>query len=174
MRQKRSKFFTFMFSLLPGAGHMYMGFMKTGISLMAAFFFIIFLSSWLNLGPLLFILPILWFFSFFDCMNKYYSSDEEFVQLEDEFLFSIDKLLKNDNNIFKKQGLYAGVLLIIFGAYILWNNVMSYLWRYLPQNVSNLVRSVTRVFPQLVVGIVIILIGVRLITAKKKESEEDV
>ena len=45
MKKEKSKFLTFCFSLLPGAGHMYMGFMKMGLSLMAAFFFLIFLSS---------------------------------------------------------------------------------------------------------------------------------
>ena len=45
MRRKKSKFLTFIFSLLPGAGEMYMGFMKMGVSLMAEFFGIIFLAT---------------------------------------------------------------------------------------------------------------------------------
>ena len=32
-QQKKSKFFTFMFSFIPGAAEMYMGFMKQGVSL---------------------------------------------------------------------------------------------------------------------------------------------
>ncbi len=47
MRKKTNKFLVFMFSLLPGAGHMFMGFMKTGVSLMSAFLFVIFLTAWL-------------------------------------------------------------------------------------------------------------------------------
>ena len=36
-QQKKNKFFTFMFSFIPGAAEMYMGFMKQGISLMTLF-----------------------------------------------------------------------------------------------------------------------------------------
>ena len=38
MTKKKSGFWTFVFSLLPGAAEMYMGFMKMGISLMGLFF----------------------------------------------------------------------------------------------------------------------------------------
>lgn len=174
MRRKKGRFLTFLFSLMPGAGHMYMGFMKTGISLMSVFFFIIFLSSWLNIGPLLFIIPVLWFFSFFDCINKFHSSDEEFIQFGDNYLFSIDTLLENGGNIFKKQGLYVGILLVIFGLLLVWNNVMSYLRRFLPQEVFNFILHLTRDLPQLVIGIIIIIIGIRLIIVKKKESDGNV
>ena len=37
-QQKKGKFLTFMFSFIPGAAEMYMGFMKMGVSLMALFF----------------------------------------------------------------------------------------------------------------------------------------
>jgi flagellar biosynthesis protein FlhB len=174
MRRRKSKFFTFIFSLLPGAGHMFMGFMKTGVSFMSAFFLIIFVASWLNIGPLLYILPVLWFFAFFDCINKYYSSDEEFAQYEDKYLFSLDSIIKNYGHIFKKQGLYAGILLIIFGVYLIFNNVMYNLWGYLPESIYRFISSITRIFPQLVIGIVIILVGIRLILVKKEEYERDV
>ena len=38
MTKKKSGFWTFIFSLLPGAAEMYMGFMKMGVSLMGLFF----------------------------------------------------------------------------------------------------------------------------------------
>ena len=50
MKQKRkNRFFTFIFSCLPGAAEMYMGFMKNGLTLMIFFFLsfvpIVFFSS---------------------------------------------------------------------------------------------------------------------------------
>ena len=54
MTKKKSSFLTFCFSFLPGAGQMYMGFMKRGISLMSSFFFLIFLAVFFNLSPILF------------------------------------------------------------------------------------------------------------------------
>ena len=171
MKKEKSKFLTFVFSLLPGAGHMYMGFMKMGLSLMAAFFFIIFLSSWLNIGPLLFSLPLLWFYSFFDCMNKRYSTDEEFLLLEDNYLFSLNELVKIDTGIFKKHGLFTGILLLLLGGYLIWNNMIHSLSSYIPSQVYNAIYDVTRVLPQIIIGIAIIILGAKLIIGKKRESD---
>ena len=37
MKKKKNRFLLFCFSFLPGAGEMYLGFMKTGISLLSIF-----------------------------------------------------------------------------------------------------------------------------------------
>jgi hypothetical protein len=173
MKKKKSKFLTFVFSLLPGAGHMYMGFMKTGISFMAMFFFLIFLSSWLDLGPLLFILPLIWFYSFFDCTNKAETNEDEFLLLEDNYLFSIDKLVNVDKDIFQKRRLFSGMLLLILGIYLVWNNIMNILGRYIPDEIYNVIRNVTRMAPQIIIGIAIIALGVNLIIGKKKERDNN-
>lgn len=52
MTKKRNGFLRFCCSLLPGAGEMYMGFMKMGLSLMSMFFGIIVAASIFELGPL--------------------------------------------------------------------------------------------------------------------------
>lgn len=173
MKKKKSKFLTFIFSLLPGAGHMYMGFMKTGISFMAMFFFLIFLSSWLDIGPLLFILPLIWFYSFFDCINKAETNDDEFTLLEDNYLFSMDKLVSIDKDIFKKRRLFLGILLLLLGIYLAWNNVMNILSRYITAETYNIIRNITRITPQLIIGIAIIILGVKLIIGKKKECDNN-
>ena len=171
MRKKKSNFLTFSFSLLPGAGHMYIGFMKMGLSFMAAFFFTIFLSSWLEIGPLLVILPLLWFYSFFDCMNKAYSTDEEFLILDDNYLFSLDKFVKLDKNIFQKRRVLAGVLLLFIGGYLIWNNTLHLLSRYIPNEVYQVFDNVTRLAPQIIIGIAIIVAGAKLITGKKRDGD---
>ena len=171
MRKKKNKFLTFVFSMLPGAGHMYMGFMKLGISLMSAFFFLVFLSSWLNIGPLMFILPILWFYSFFDCLNKSYAGDEEFLSFEDTYLFSLDQILKMDKEMFQKRRLFAGILLLLLGIYLVWNNFLGLIARYMPNAAYQTLIDLTRDFPQVIVGIAIIAAGAKLIIGKKKESD---
>ena len=50
MRQKKGKVTTFLCSLIPGAAEMYMGFMKTGISMMAAFILCFVVPSVLRLN----------------------------------------------------------------------------------------------------------------------------
>lgn len=175
MRKKRSSFLTFVFSLLPGAGHMYLGFMKMGISLMSAFFFLIFVATWLDISPLLFLLPVLWFFAFFDCLNRRSASDEEFALLDDNYLFSLDKLFSGGSSLLKKRNLFAGILLLCLGLYILWNNLLHNLGRYfeIPNELYWSIEGATRSLPQLLIGILIIFIGVRLIINKKREDEKN-
>lgn len=173
MKKKKSKFLTFWFSLLPGAGHMYMGFMKMGLSLMSVFFFLIFISSLLDIGSILFVMPLIWFYSFFDCINKRYSTDEEFLLSEDKYLFSLDELIKIDKNIFKKYRFVSGILLIIIGCYFIGNNILNRLNGYIPQELYTVIHDVSRNLPQLIVGGIIIVVGAKLIMGKKSECDKN-
>lgn len=74
VRGRPSPLLGFLFSLLPGAGHMYMGFMRRGLHLMALFFAAIWLST--LTGPFglpelfsLLAAPVIWFYSFFDALG---------------------------------------------------------------------------------------------------------
>ncbi|MCH3964421.1 MAG: hypothetical protein LKE46_09085 [Clostridium sp.] len=170
MKMKKGNFLTVVFSFLPGAGHMYMGFMKMGLSFMSLFFFIIFLSSWLHIGPLLFVLPLIWFYSFFDCINKQYMPEEKFNMLQDEYMFSMDKILKFDGNLFKKRRLFFGVLLILLGIYLVWDNLKYALAPYMDSRVYDFICGLGTIVPQVVVGAVITVIGIKLIIGRKKED----
>jgi hypothetical protein len=171
VKTKKSKFATIIFSFLPGAGHMFMGFMKMGISFMSAFFFIIFLSTWLKIGPLLFVLPLIWFYSFFDCINKRYMPDQEFLKLEDKYLFSIDSFTKFDKGIFKKRRLIIGILVILLGIYLIWNNVSNMLYGYIDSKIYNIINNLAQIAPQIIIGVIIIIVGIKLIAGKKREDK---
>lgn len=173
MTNKKSKFLTFVFSMLPGAGHMYIGFMKIGLSFMSVFFFLIFLSSWLNIGPLLFILPLVWFYSFFDCANRASLDNEQLSLLEDKYLFSIDKLVKVDKNIFEKRRLVIGGVLLFLGVYLVIDNIMRILQPYMPRQMYYIIYDLLRQAPQVIIGVAIVAIGARLIMGKKRECERD-
>jgi hypothetical protein len=67
---RNRKFTAMFFSIIPGAGHMYLNLPKQGIQLMSLFFFTIFISSWLHFGFLGMFVPIIWFYSFFDAGHK--------------------------------------------------------------------------------------------------------
>lgn len=176
MIKKRNKFFTVIFSFLPGAAHMYMGFFKMGISLMTAFFLLCAIASWLSLGPLLFIAPVLWFYSFFDAINKMSLSDEEFYSLEDRYLLHLDSLKDSTGNkFFTKNKLYFGIAFILLGIYLFFRQ-LSYLLYYLfPDEayaIRNLISAIIDTLPQLVITGVIIFIGVRLIVNRKSEGSD--
>jgi hypothetical protein len=65
----------FGFSLIPGAGHMYMGLMNRGLHLMTLFFGTLYLSNLLPAGAgmnelwTVTVAPIVWFYSFFDSLR---------------------------------------------------------------------------------------------------------
>lgn len=91
-RRKKSGFLTFCFSLIPGAGEMYLGFMKMGVSLMGLFFAVIVVGGFLNVASVMLIDVIVWFYSFFHVHNLAGMPDEEFLAVEDEFLFRLDEV----------------------------------------------------------------------------------
>ena len=174
MIKKRNKFWTLVFSMLPGAGHMFNGFMKLGVSLMALFFAVAFLSATLRLGPIMLLAPVIWFYAFFDCINKRFLDDEEFYAQEDYYLFDHGSLKKYDLSFFKKHKLIIGLALILFGFYSLWENSMNYLLSniYLSDATLQAIMEFTNLAPQLIVSIIIIAMGILLIRGKKREINE--
>ncbi len=170
MTRKKSGFLTFCFSLIPGAGEMYMGFMKLGISIMAVFWLLIFLAAFFGMGPLLFILPILWCYSFFNVHNIRGMSDEEFYALEDDYLFQL-----NDNvfwgRLKGKQGNLLAAVLIIIGVVIMWNRLGDYMRWLLPNSVYWYIMDD---IPQVVITVLLIWCGIYLIRGKKKELDSEV
>ncbi|MDS0527445.1 hypothetical protein NNC19_17280 [Clostridium sp. SHJSY1] len=174
MTKKKSRFLTFICSLLPGAGHMYIGFMKTGVSFMAAFFFIIFLSSFLKINELIYIVPLIWFYSFFDCNNKANLNDEDRLVTEDKYLFSLEKLPKIDNKMSGKSGVTIGIILLLLGVYLVFNNIIEVLRPYMDWGFYSILRNLFRQVPQVIVGVVIVVIGIKLIQGKNKERKANV
>lgn len=70
------KTLTLALSIIPGAGHMFLGYQSKGLLLMGGFFFSVFFMGWLGISLLLFLLPLIWFYSFFDAMHLVDGSDE--------------------------------------------------------------------------------------------------
>ena len=87
--QKRNSFLTFMSSLVPGLGYMYLGLMKKGIQAMVIFFMVEPLFRFIGLGGLVSIIKIpLWFYLFFDTFNIAHKLDRgEFIS-DSDFIFS--------------------------------------------------------------------------------------
>ena len=89
MTNKKNRFFTLVFSCCPGAGEMYLGLYRQGVSLMGLFFGTIALAAWLGFEELIFfICPIVWCYSFFHTHNLRRMTEEEFAAVEDKFIFA--------------------------------------------------------------------------------------
>ncbi len=67
---KKSSLVTTLLAIFPGAGHMYLGLPRRGLQLMAGFLLAIYVLDALRLSIFLFLLPIIWFFSFFDALQQ--------------------------------------------------------------------------------------------------------
>lgn len=188
--RKKNKFLTLIFACLPGAGHMYLGFMKLGLSFMILFFgvfglailadsIIYFLSV-----PILMIAPIIWFYAFFDCINKNGASDEEFASYQDYYLFYNAPELQNINFRFnfdffnsKAPRLAVGFIILISGITMLCRNILNIIgWNYYWEQFEllyNLIHNILNVFPQVTISIAIIVLGVWLIRGKRKELHQE-
>lgn len=176
MTNKKNKFFTFCFSLIPGAGEMYLGFYKMGISLMALFSALWFIVGYLNVSSTMLFLPVIWFYSFFHVHNLNALPDEEFYALEDDWFLPMGE----DNYGFKEwvekhRKLIAGVL-ILFGISILWSNITGFLYDFvelLPfsNSISSFVYRSGRAIPQAVIALLIIVVGIKLIRNKKEHLD---
>lgn len=166
MTQRKSKSLTYLFALMPGAGQMYMGFMKLGTSIMIALFALIYLEI-----PLL--LPVLWFYAFFDAINKVNLDAEDFYQIEDHYLFDQSASFNSFTFISpaKKQQVF-GILFLIVGFRMVWGVMRGVLSEFLSPRIYQMIYYVTRTGTSLCVAAIIILIGIKLITNEKKHLIE--
>ncbi|MBD5506035.1 MAG: hypothetical protein HDR09_20400 [Lachnospiraceae bacterium] len=177
MQRKKSRFWSFIWSLMPGAGEMYLGFMKMGLSLMIGFMGLIILVALTNIGALS-VLPItMWFYSFFHANNLAALDDQTFMMMKDQYLFGMDNVsdleqLKARMNGKTKK--IAAVVLIVIGVVMLWQTVFSLLceifgWdNYYLSSVYYFMRDD---LPRILIGVAVIWWGIVLIRGKKADFD---
>lgn len=169
MTHQKKGFWLFLFSLIPGAGEMYMGFRKQGLSIMLIFWSVIALASGTGMGWMIMFLPILWFYSFFNVHNLKCLSEEEFYAIEDSYILHLDDFLGDTGEIMKKYRTLVALLLIVFGISILWNNFTDILFWILPSNLSRMLSSISYQLPQIIIAIAIIIAGIYILFDKKNK-----
>lgn len=174
MIKKKNGFLTFIFSLIPGAGEMYLGFMKEGISIMGTTTVLFAIAMSWGIELAIMCLPLIWFYSFFNVHNKASLSDEEFYTLEDDYLFHMDRIIPN-GNLTGRQMKVFGWILILFGIMIIWHpaiqSILAALRVYISPDFAAIVGNFLYKLPQYVVAAVLIICGIKLIRYKKKELE---
>lgn len=160
----KSKFWAYVFALVPGAGQMYLGFMKQGVSIMFSFFLVIFAADFFRVSLLITLLPVIWCYAFFDTINKAGLTSEELENIKDKSLF--DGILSMDFISITRRYTWLGVLLIILGVFLLADKIilteldrMGFINRYI---MGDYIRTI-------IIGVGIILLGVKMISGKKEE-----
>lgn len=181
-RQTKNKFLTFVLGCIPGVGQMYHGLMKKGISIMTLFFGIIGISVVSYLGVLNILLPVIWFYSFFDTVNRMNMSLEELSLLQDNYLFMgstsplADKKIaqnKTVQKIFRERHLILGWALILIACWIFLNMLFggwydsSFLNTIMDEAVYYAVHEAISFIPAMIVPVICVVIGVKLIRGDK-------
>lgn len=178
MRRKKNRFLLFCCSLMPGAGEMYLGFMKMGSSIMVSFVLGMTFAGFSGLGILTVIPMVLWFYSFFNANNLGSMSIEELNNIEDNYLF-IDE--DGTNSI---KALMAGkyrkviaIVMILVGISMLWAVLCDALIDIFGRGwFDKYIYHISRMFrnnvPRIIIGILIIWFGVKMILGKKAEIDK--
>ncbi len=164
---KKSRFLIFISSLLPGAGEMYLGMMKTGIVTMSAFFGIILLAALLRFEPILLALPVLWFYSFFNVHNHKNFAPEWLRQKDDQMFSGMGSFFDGPlKSVLEKRHKIIGIALIALGGYALFDNFISPHLYSLRDLIPSL-YSILCNLPTLLVSVAIIILGIYLLKGKK-------
>ena len=166
----KNGFLTFCCAFIPGAGQMYQGYMKRGLSLILTACCIGMVSSLLN--PVLLLLVVVWMYSFFDTFNLRAQIIADTAP-EDDYLIHFDPRDK-----------LVGWALIAFGALIAYQSLIMnilgdlvYRWGH-SSPVFRALYLVMDSLPDVVVCVVLIVCGVWLVKgphpAKKPDASKDV
>ena len=173
MKKQKHGFWVFIFSLIPGAGEMYMGFKKQGLSIMLLFWGSIALASITGLGWLAMFLPVIWFYSFFNVHNLKSLSEEEFYSVDDNYILHMDQFSGNMGKFLQKHRNVTAWVLILFGICILWSRFTALLYLIVPVELADYAYEICNNLPQIVIAAGIIAAGIYLLTQQKKKLEKE-
>lgn len=157
---KKSKSIASILSLFPGAGHLYLGYQRRGIQLMAIFLFSIYILDILRLGLFLFFIPIIWFYSFFDGLQKAAKFGDE--PFEDTPIITY----------FINYQRWIGIGLIVIGMYYLVENFALPIFQPIFSRLYSidLYFLYHQYFQTAVVSFILIFAGIKIIRRSKNKE----
>ena len=165
----KNGFLTLMFSFFPGAGQMYQGYMKRGLSHVTLFFLFIgvggIIGDWFWIvRPVLLLSAIVYMYSFFDSLNLRSQLKAGECPVDDyaiglSFFSQYSKLNVNQHKV-------IGWVLIAIGAYSIYIGIFSDILYHLQAFFETRIPAIAnmiRCIPNLIVAILFIYAGYRLI-----------
>lgn len=179
---RRNGFLNFLFSLCPGAGQMYQGYMKRGLSLIVAFVVPIMVGASL-LPVLMTFSAVVYMYSFFDSINlraqiREYEAGLRSELPEDDFLVHLNLAQGDLQKLLSGKTHLIGWGLVILGVSGLYTTLVNPLLRDLvsllgDSYLARLLRDILYAVPQIAVGVIFVMVGFWLIKGGKKKSAED-
>ncbi|MDP4096601.1 hypothetical protein OIN60_07445 [Paenibacillus sp. P96] len=154
---RRSKVLAMILSAFPGAGQMYLGLQKRGLQMMLLFVGGIYVLDVLRLSVFLFLIPVIWFYSFFDGLQQ--ASRYEREPLEDRPIL----------DMFVQHQKLIGVILVCMGVYfVVMNMFVPFIDVRFPE--WNLQARIDEHLRTVVVSLVLIGGGTRLLMGTRRRS----
>ena len=170
---KKNGILTLLFAFIPGAGQMYQGYMKRGLSLvlMAA---AIGMAAML-IPPVAFALLVVFMYSFFDTFNLR-AQISMGTAPEDDYLVHFDPQDKRLARMMMDSHKLVGWGLIALGAIVFYNNIImrvlgDVMWRWGQDNpVFRAIYLMLDALPQIVVCVALIVCGMWLVRGPKNKK----
>ncbi|MDF0728949.1 hypothetical protein PY093_20255 [Cytobacillus sp. S13-E01] len=158
---KKSRALATIISIFPGAGHMYLGLQKRGFQLMAGFLLAIYILDVLRLSFFLFLIPLIWFYSFFDALQKVSKHGEE--DLED---IPVVSYLINHQK-------WVGIGLLVIGLFYMLDSIIIPVAGPFLDNMIGLDIGhwYYNYFETVVISILLIAGGIKLLMGSKRRKE---
>ena len=164
---KRSGFLNFCFAFIPGAAQMYQGYMKRGISIMAACGLTITLIA--TFGGVLFpmLLAVLWAAAFFDSFNVAHLTAEERQEKPDDWLWNDIELGGKKWNVSHHR--VIGIVCIVLGAWLCLDQMPSFLSE-MGVDLGGITWILRRYVPSIVLAVALICLGFRFVVGPAKKD----
>ena len=168
MIMQKKGFLLFLCSLIPGAGELYMGFKKRGVSMMAIFWGIVALACVSGLEWFALALPVVWAYSFFQVHNLKSLPEEVFYLQKDEYAFHCRYVLDHTREMLKKYRVVIAVVCILLGGSVLFHTFGDILYYLLPMHLADSFAMVSGMIKNAVVAVVFLGGGIYLAVNKEK------
>ena len=167
---KKNGILTFLFAFVPGAGQMYQGYMKRGLSLITMFCLCI--MAGMLLEPLVMTALIVWMYSFFDTFNL----RAQFIAgtaPADDYLVHFNTKDARLTLFFRDSHKLLGWALIALGAMVAYQNIImrvlgDVMWRWGQNNpFFRAIYLMLDELPQIVACVALVVCGLWLVRGPK-------
>lgn len=172
---KKNGILTLLFACVPGAGQMYQGYMKRGLSLITMFCLFIIVGDTIGLNALAIGSIIVFMYSFFDTFNLRAQLAAEKAP-EDDYLVHFNWHDARMTQFMGESHKLVGWGLIALGAIVFYNNIImrvlgDVMWRWGQNNpIFRAIYLMLDSLPQIVVCVVLIVCGMWLVRGPKNKK----
>ena len=169
---KKNGILTFLFAFVPGAGQMYQGYMKRGLSLITMFCLFIIVGSATGLDALVVGCIVVYMYSFFDTFNLRAQIIAENAPADD-YLVHINWKGKRMQDFMMDSHKLLGWGLIALGGLVAYENIImrvfgDVMWRWGQNNpVFRAIYLMLDELPQIVTCVALIVCGLWLVRGPK-------